>query len=74
MTLALQGKSPRRKASLLAAALMALAGGVMLALSFAGHGPAEAQSSTGNILIHKYIPKDNVNTPWQNAASPAFTF
>ncbi len=73
MTLALPGKSPRRKATLLVAALLALIGGVLLALSFSLRGPAEAQT-TGQIQIHKYVPKDNVNTPWQNAAQPAFTF
>jgi hypothetical protein len=73
MTLALPGKSRRRQSALIAAALIAIAAGVLVALAFALRGPAEAQTS-GQIQIHKYVPKDNVNTPWQNAAQPAFTF
>lgn len=64
MTLALQGKSPRRKATLFLAAVLALIGGVMLAFAFGAFTHAQTPPD-GTIQVHKYLLNTN-NGKWQN--------
>lgn len=75
MTLALYGKSPRRQRALLAAALLAVIGGIVFAVSlgFGGSAIADKPSTTGSIQVHKYLPKvpANANAPWTNQGASA---
>ena len=80
MTLALYGKSRRRQGALITAALLAViiaAVGALGAITPGGatpgggnnnQGGGNQPSSTGNIQVHKYLPKDNPQdkAPWQN--------
>ena len=77
MTLALAGKTPRRRTFLVFAAIIAIfismAGGASL---YEGERARANTAPTdgGTIQVHKYLPKDNVNIPWKNEAKVEFVF
>jgi hypothetical protein len=69
MTLSLYGKSKRRQGSLLLLGVLAVFAAIVLATAFRADTHA-ADVPTGNIQVHKYLPKDpqpeSGQAPWQN--------
>jgi len=73
MTLALYGKSGKRRAILVLAAFLALLVATAGAAAYRSDASASGQTAPkGHIQIHKYIPKDNPSEGWkQEGASGA---
>ncbi len=72
MTLALYGKTRRRKVGLLLGGLFAAVVAAVVGVFALSEGNATACAcDTVSVQIHKYLPKDNVNNPWENQGSSA---
>ncbi len=72
MTLALYGKSRRRNFGLLLGGLLAAITAAIVGLFALTSGNATACACENvSIQVHKYLPKDNVNNPWENQGSSA---